>query len=181
MLQSASRNLKAFLLAGAILAPAIILATLGFRAYRAEALLLRERFKQAPAALVRQAAAHLNQIAQSAIEQAMTDLEQRCHSQDPDADLESRFGARHPLAKHIFAVRGRTLIYPQFSLSGADRARDSRVGSFGSLASEPDVDSYVRRLRASRRQANIVVKGLRAERSGRLFTARKLFNSAILG
>lgn len=181
MLQSSSRNVKAFLLAGAILAPAIILATLGFRAYRAEALLLRERFKQAPAAIVRQAAAHLNQVANNAIELAMMDLEQRCHSQDPDADLESGFREQHPLAKHIFVIRGRTLIYPPLSPSDVDRKRDSRMDSFSPLASEPDVDSYVRRLRASRRQANLVTKGLRAEHGGKLLAAQKLFASAISG
>ena len=58
-----SKTLKSLLLAVAILAPAVTLAVLGLQAFRAEALLLRERFRQDQAAIVRLITERLSEAA----------------------------------------------------------------------------------------------------------------------
>jgi len=169
------KTLKSLLLAGAILAPATTLAVMGLRAYRAEALLLRERYKQDQEAIVRLVAGRLSEAARKALE----DLEARTGAHEPDATLESRFRAAHPLARHIFLLRRGRLIYPALA-TGRELGRDRRLG-FGHLASELDVNNYVSRLRESRRQAGRVSRGLRAEYSGRLAAAGRHYRRASAG
>ena len=172
-----SKTLKSLLLAGAVLAPAVTLAVLGLQAFRAEALLLRERFKQDQAAIVRLITERLSEAARK----AQQDLEGRCSAHDPDATLESRFRAAHPLARHIFFLRGRRLVYPNTSRQVPDRSQDPRLASMGYLFSELDVRNYVSRLRQSRRQEAVVAKGLRAEASGKLAVARRHYARAARG
>ncbi|PIE18440.1 MAG: hypothetical protein CSA65_04810 [Proteobacteria bacterium] len=103
-----SRTLRPLLTVAAILAPAGVLAVLGLRAYSAEALLLRQRYERDQVGLVRLVGKRLSDEAR----RALVDLAARCQRRDPDGELESRFVTTHPLARHIFLVRGGQLVYP---------------------------------------------------------------------
>jgi signal transduction histidine kinase len=176
MLASYSRTLKTLLLAAAILAPATTLAIFGLRAYRAETLLLRDRLRQDQAAIVRLVADRISDLARKALE----DLEERCRSHDPDAAMDSRFTASHPLARHVFLVRWGQLIYPSPpspSPTETGRSRELRLPG-GYLTSELDVQNYVGRLRESRRLANVVASALRAEEGGKIAAAQSLYQRA---
>jgi signal transduction histidine kinase len=177
MRSSYSKTIKTLLLAAAILAPAITLAVFGLRAYRAETLLLRERFRQDQAAIARLVADRISDLARKALE----DLEERSRDHDPDPVMESRFTAAHPLARHVFLVRWGRLTYPSPPSPPAfERAREPRLLG-GYLTSEPDVQSYVARLRESRRLARLVDAGLRAEHAGKPGAAVTLFRRGARG
>lgn len=173
---SYGKTIKSLLLAAAILAPASILAVLGLRAYRAESLLLRDRYRQDQEAIVRLVAGRLSEAARKALE----DLEARIGAHEPDATLETRFRAAHPLARHIFLVRRGRLIYPSVTRAGHEHTRERRPG-LAYLASELDVNNYVGRIREQRRQGNRLIRGERAEFAGRLKVARRLFRQASRG
>jgi two-component system phosphate regulon sensor histidine kinase PhoR len=169
-----SKTLKSLLLAAAILAPATTLAVMGWRAYRAEALLLRERYKRDRVAIARMMANRLGEAARKALE----DLQARISVHEPDATLESRFRDAHPLAQHIFLLRGGRLVYPTGGTAGQQRARQS---GFDYLAPALDVNTYVRRVREARRLATLVSRGHRAELAGRLGKARRFYRWASRG
>ena len=167
-------GLRSLLLAAAILAPAVVLAVLGLRAYRAEALLLRERFKQDQRAIVRLVASKINEAASKALQ----DLEARCSSAKPSAPLEARFTSAHPLASNIFVLHEARLVYPPHASQDPGRpvARQPNL-----LASDLDVKKYVSRLREGRRRSLLVRRGLQAEHRGDLLRARKLYLRAAGG
>jgi len=182
------KTLKSLLLAGAILAPATTLAVLGLRAYRAESLLLHDRYRQDQEAIVRLVAGRLTEAARTALE----DLEARTGAHDPDATLEARFRAAHPMARHIFLLRRGRLVYPPLASTASDRGRERRSG-FGHLftpparptglplVSELDVNNYIGRLHESRRQGARVSRGIRAEYASRLAEARRIYRRASAG
>ncbi len=164
------------LLAAAILAPAITLAVLGVGAYRAEALLLRERFEQDQEAIMGLVAGRLGQAASK----ALADLEERCKVRLPDLSLEQRFTSAHSLARHIFMIRGGRAIYPP-PPRGNTSSSSTAAAASRRLTSEVDVRIYVSRLREQRRLAALLGEGLRAEYTGRPARARALLRRASLG
>lgn len=174
---SISKTVKTLLLAGAILAPAIALAFLGLRAYRAEALLFRERYRQDQAAIVRLVADRASETARKAIE----DLEERVRTHEPDALMEERFRAAHPLAKHIFLVRDGRLVYPSTPSPDLERPPARGLGPGDRLLSKLDVENYVSRLRESRRLDRLLSLAVRAEQAGSLAEARRNYSLASRG
>ena len=172
------KTLTSLLLAAAILAPAVVLAVLGLRAYRAEALLLRERFKQDQRAIVQLVAGRITESARKALQ----DLEARCASARPSAPLEARFTTAHPLARNIFVLQQGRLVYPPAQREPASRTRAmTRDAATFALASDLDVKRYVGRLREGRRLSRLVRRGLAAEHGGQLSRARALYRRAIGG
>jgi signal transduction histidine kinase len=174
---SVSKTVKTLLLAGAILAPATALALLGLRAYRAETLLLRERYRKDQAAILRLVADRASENARKALE----DLEERLRGRDPDAVMEERFRAAHPIAKHIFLVRDGQLVYPALPSGEHDRGQVRGLGPDERLVSKLDVEVYVSRLRESRRVARLLALGSRAEHAGTLSSARGHYLAAARG
>ena len=177
MLPRHSRTIKTLMLAGVILAPATTLAVMGYQAYRAESLLLRDRFKQDQAAIVRLVANRLSEAAENALD----DLAERCRNQEPDAMMESRFSTAHSIARHIFLIRDGRLAYPVATLTDAERPGIRYSRPDGYLASDIDVQNYVTRLRKIRRTSRLVDLGIRAEVKGRLKQAERLFRHAARG
>ena len=173
-------GLRSLLLAAAILAPAVVLAVLGLRAYRAEALLLRERFKQDQRAIVRLVASRTTEAAGKALQ----DLEARCSSARPGALMEARFTSAHPLASNIFvldqAPEARLIYPPHAGKHSGQRARPAARDPY-LLASDLDVKKYVGRLREGRRRTRLVSRGLQAEHSADLARARRLYLRAAPG
>ncbi len=169
--------LKSLLLAAAILAPAVVLAVLGLRAYRAEAVVLRERFKQDQRAMVRLVASRITEAAGKALK----DLEARCSSGKPGAPLEARFTAAHPLASNIFVLQPAGLVYPPHADTKDARLARPAARDPYLLASDLDVKKYVSRLRQGRRLSRLVSRGLQAEHAGDLTRARKLYLRASTG
>ncbi len=174
MLASYSKALKSLLLVAAILAPATALAIFGLRAFGAETVLLRERYKQDQAAIVRLVADRVSETARKALE----DLEERCRRDDPDAAMEERFRAAHPLVRHVFLVREGRLVYPASTPPGVDRARRGVAPGEEHLVSNLDVKNYVARVRESRRLARLVERALRLEHAGRLTAAEEAYATA---
>jgi len=169
--------LRALLPAAAILIPASLLALLGVRAYSAEALLLREKFKKDQVAVVQLVGRRLSEEGRRAI----ADLSERVRDHDPDEELEGRFLAAQPLARHIFLVRGGELIYPEPS---ARRERGSplvihgiRPAIVGSrlLVTDLDVQRYIKRARRERRRGQLLGRGLQAEHQGHPALASRIF------
>ncbi len=169
-------GLRSLLLAAAILAPAVVLAVLGLRAHRAEALLLRERFKQDQRAMARLVASRVTEAAGK----ALGDLEARCGSARPGALLEARFTSAHTLARNIFVLDGARLVYPPHAPPAAAGTRTAARDPY-LLASDLDVKKYVSRLREGRRRSRLVSRGLQAEHRADLTRARKLYLGAAGG
>jgi signal transduction histidine kinase len=174
---SISKTVKTLLLAGAILAPAIALALLGLRAYRAETLLLRERYRQDQAAIVRLVADRASETARKALE----DLEERIRGHEPDALMEERFRTAHPLAKHIFLVRDGRLVYPATPSLEVERPLARNLPFGDRFHSQLDVENYVNRLRESRRIDRLLALAVRAEQGGVFSEARRYYGLASRG
>lgn len=110
-LKSYRRAFFTLIVAIAILVPAVIFATLGIRAFRAESLLLRQNVERDKIQSIRVLG---NQLSRRAIK-AINDLEQQIEKQGLDLQAELVFLARHPLVKHSFVIKGQTLVYPAVS------------------------------------------------------------------
>ncbi|MCC6749639.1 MAG: HAMP domain-containing histidine kinase [Deltaproteobacteria bacterium] len=169
--------LRGLLPALAIIAPATTLAVLGLRAYRAEALLLRERFKQDQAAIVRLVAGRLGEEARKALEE----LAERSRHRDLDDELAARFVGAHPVARHVFLLRGGQLVYPASVRPAWGRSWERRTELSPHLVSELDVRNYVVRLREQRRQGELVGRALSAEYRRELPRAAQLYRQASRG
>ena len=168
--------MTALLLAAAVLAPAITLAILGAGAYRAEAVLLRQRIEQDQGAITGLVAGRLVRAAAKALD----DLQARLvPAAAPDLELELRFTSAHPLAHHIFILRRGQLRYPVVADGRAGGGAPSLAGR--RLASEGDVRQYVSRLREERRLAALVRAGVLAENMGQPGPARALLVKASRG
>lgn len=177
------RVLRALLPAAAILVPASLLALLGFRAYSAEALLLREKFKQDQIAGARLFGQRLSEDAR----RAAGDLAERVRTRDPDEALESRFLAAQPLAQHIFLLRNGKLVYPRLSVHQDPPLVLGRaglgqgIGQTGLLVTDRDVQRYIKRVRMQRSRSQLLGRALQAEYQGRRAVAMRLFLRVVKG
>jgi signal transduction histidine kinase len=166
------RTLRIPALAAVVLVPAITLAALGLRAYRTEAVLLKERFREDQAAIVRLVAGRVSDTARKTLEE----LEDRFKAEDPDPSLEARFLSSHPIALQVFVARGGRLTYPE------TRLEDREGGEVAPLpASDLQIQNYVRRAREARLLGAIVARGLAAEVRGSPELAAQLYERARSG
>ncbi|MCA9666198.1 MAG: HAMP domain-containing histidine kinase [Myxococcales bacterium] len=161
----------------AIVVPASLLAVLGWRAYRADALSLRDRFRQDQAAMVRLAAARLSEE----VGRALEDLAERARARAKpgarsvfDEQSEARFRATHSLARHVFVVHQGQLIYPAPTQRFA--SRDERSTESDALQPSSAVTHrYIQQQRRLRRMRAVFGRALRAEYRGRLGRAARLY------
>ena len=162
--------LRRLLPAAAIIIPAAVLAMMGIEAYRAEVLLLKDRYLKDQAAIVRVAAERLGKL----VGRALDDLERSSASRPPDATMEERFVSAWPLANHVFIADSGRLVYPSLP----DEEASEQVGaSFpaAALLSDLDVRHYIDRLRQRRRMSRRLKSALSAELRGKVGVAKERY------
>ena len=143
---------------------------MGIEAYRAEVLLLKDRYLKDQAAIVRVAAERLGKL----VGRALDDLERSSSSRAVDATMEERFVSAWPLANHIFIADDGRLLYPDLADDEASAATGARFPAAG-LVSDLDVRHYIERLRQQRRMARRLKSALRAELRGKIDLALKRY------
>ncbi|MCB9556807.1 MAG: HAMP domain-containing histidine kinase [Deltaproteobacteria bacterium] len=163
---SSTSQRRAFISAVAILVPVAILAVLAWRAYRAESLSLRDRFRRDQVAIVQLVAQRLAEEA----EKAAKDLAERCRRRSPSDGLQAEFLAAQPIARRILVLRHDRLIYPERAAAVSVEPREP--------SSVADVSGYIVRLRQRRKQRLLLNRALQAEYSARHDQAIALFGRA---